>query len=200
MSVGTAGTEDAKLAAKREKEAARRAEIKAVKDEFAAREAELPSKLDADARKRALDAPAGLRKDAFRIFVETGMDSKAQAEVGRSEEKKERKVRAAKDPEAAALAVKAAESAPGIKSKFRPLEGRQVLDLFEIAPNGARISVTRKGEDAPVDFAKKQLVTFRDGGDFENKAEVRKSISTLGTDTRLWGRKFAAFILVAAAE
>lgn len=199
--------QDEKKAAKRKAEADRRAEIKKVAEEFAAREAGEPGSLNSEQRKRALSAPAGIRKETYRIYVVEGLsasEQSARAQEAReaAEAKKNGRTRTPKDPEAAALAAKAKESAPDLKSRFRPLEGRQILDLFEIeTPKTGTIVVRKKKGDADeYKFTSGDLKRFRDGGDFEKKGDVRAALATLGNGTKLWGRKFAAFILVRAEE
>jgi hypothetical protein len=197
-------TQDEKKQQKRDAEAARRKEIKQVAEEFAKREAGEPGSLNAEQRQRALNAPAGIRKKTFEVWVREGLTSTEQAERANAEreaaEAKGSRTRAPKDPEAAALAASAKESAPDLKSRFRPLEGRQLLDLFEIEKPKTGTIVVRREKGEEFKFASGDLKRFRDGGDFEKKGEVRAALATLGQGTKLWGRKFAAFILVRAEE
>lgn len=201
MEAATAGlTKDqqdaARKAAKAEKERQRKAEIKAAKGALEKAGIDPETKLDADQRKRALNAPAGLTGKALGIFILEGKgtrEQEAEAKAARetAQAKKDgRSARRSKDPEAADLAEAAKALAPEIKSSFLPKEGRQFLDLLK----GREAKELLEGAlPEEKDLPMARLRRFAVEG--EKDAEVRAFIKELGKGTQLWGRKLGLFII-----
>lgn len=206
---------EARKEAKRQADRDRRAAIKkvdevATKADFGSHGQMLYGDLNADQRKRALDADkhAGLGAKALGDFILTGMglrDQQAVAKTGAARQKAaaktESRVRTAKDPEASALVVKAVaiitDEETGekiLKSAFLPKDAREFLDEFEVTkPDSSIIITSRRRADLRVEFNRAELEAFAISK--EKLPGVRKNLATLGSGTRLWGGKLAVFIL-----
>lgn len=209
---------EARKEAKRQADRDRRAAVKriddvAMKADFGSRGQLLYGDLDADQRKRALDADkhSGLGAKALGDFILTGMglrDQQAVAKAGAAREKVAKKTekttkteKTAKDPEASVLVAKAVaiitDEETGeriLKSAFLPKDAREFLDEFEVTkPDSSIIITSRRRADLKVEFKRAELEAFAISK--EKLPEVRKNLTMLSSGTRLWGGKLAVFIL-----
>jgi hypothetical protein len=183
---------------KRERETARRVEVKRVEEEFVKRGATPLGKLDAEKRRRALDpAKSGLMGKAFAVYVETGDGSAEQARDERRRNGTERRVTRGRDPEAAALVEKAQRMSTA-RSRFRVSHAHPFFDgSVKVTRNRSRVTLAR-GELTD-SFTLEELEAVRDGGKVEGKRDVTRRLTEIGrvdeNDRLFWARAFAAFIL-----
>lgn len=176
------------------------------------------AELTVEQRVRAVAAPtekAGLRGKALHAWI---MDAKNGRDViaeQRAQDAKEqraestaKRVSSSRDPEAAALAVKAKEFA-GVKSPFGPGEARVFLDQYTLTAadgkvtvrHGAATGVEGALEEATLSIA--QVKAFTQGhalDSVDDQKAIRQAMSGLGAGTVLWGRKLGAFISVSLPE
>lgn len=207
MAAGTitaAEREQASKAAKAKKERARRAQIKLAAEALEAAELPKDTKLNAEQRARAAEWPGkhgGLRKKALATFIlegkntaEQSKDSAAARQQKAREDRQQKNVTRSSDPEATELAQKAKALAPDIRSSFLPKEAREFMTEFKVGGR-QRIKVERKKVDTQT-FDRTALEAYAIGG--QKDPEVRAQLTTLGKETRLWGRKLGLFILATA--
>jgi hypothetical protein len=202
-------TDEDRKKARASAEKARREQIKAAKD--ALERASLPAdtQLSADQRKRAADPKKkGLTGKSLADWILEGKTPDESIQAARQEQKaaaraertRENVTRSA-DPEASTLAVEAKSLAPEVKSAFLPKDAREFLDKFEVVLKGDTDIVIRRtdgiknaeGEQLEVELSVKALEKFARKG--EKIAEVRTALSTVGKDSRLWGRKLGLMAL-----
>ena len=192
---------------KRADEKRRREQIAAAKPALEKAGLSASTKLDPQQRARAATAltdKPGLSGKALEKWIMEGKggaeqvaEAKAQRSAAQREERTRENITRSGDPEAASLAVEAKSLAPEVKSAFLPKDAREFLDKFVVtlSEDAKELTIARTdGADIePVTLKVTALEKFAKKG--EKDGDVRKALSAVGKDSRLWGRKLGLMAL-----